>query len=99
MFFGLRARTVKSPAVGALVRPTRPEIRAVTVVAAAETERWRLDNLGPAPGSRKKKNRKGRGHAAGQVCSSHPRPQLRPQLLLLPTRSVNGFLTCGSCWQ
>ncbi|KAL8531700.1 hypothetical protein ACS0TY_008333 [Phlomoides rotata] len=28
--------------------------------------RFRLDNLGPQPGSRKKSKRKGRGHAAGQ---------------------------------
>ncbi|XP_071693179.1 large ribosomal subunit protein uL15c [Rutidosis leptorrhynchoides] len=28
--------------------------------------RFRLDNLGPQPGSRKKQKRKGRGHAAGQ---------------------------------
>lgn len=28
--------------------------------------RYRLDNLGPQPGSRKKAKRKGRGHAAGQ---------------------------------
>ncbi|XP_043716625.1 50S ribosomal protein L15, chloroplastic [Telopea speciosissima] len=39
--------------------------------SAAATEvasdvRFRLDNLGPQPGSRKKDKRKGRGHAAGQ---------------------------------
>lgn len=28
--------------------------------------RFRLDNLGPQPGSRKNRKRKGRGHAAGQ---------------------------------
>lgn len=28
--------------------------------------RFRLDNLGPQPGSRKKAKRKGRGHSAGQ---------------------------------
>lgn len=31
-----------------------------------ENVRFRLDNLGPQPGSRKKAKRKGRGHAAGQ---------------------------------
>lgn len=32
----------------------------------SSTVRFRLDNLGPQPGSRKKQKRKGRGHAAGQ---------------------------------
>lgn len=31
-----------------------------------QSARFRLDNLGPQPGSRKKAKRKGRGHAAGQ---------------------------------
>ncbi|KAK6122281.1 hypothetical protein DH2020_043901 [Rehmannia glutinosa] len=31
-----------------------------------QSVRFRLDNLGPQPGSRKKAKRKGRGHAAGQ---------------------------------
>jgi hypothetical protein len=66
MFGGLRAGAVKTPAVA--TAPTRPAIRAVSVSVAAEgLERFRLDNLGPAPGSRKSKTRKGRGHAAGQV--------------------------------
>ncbi|GAB2280062.1 60S ribosomal protein L15 [Dionaea muscipula] len=30
------------------------------------TARFRLDNLGPQPGSRRRAKRKGRGHAAGQ---------------------------------
>ncbi|KAL1537086.1 60S ribosomal protein L15 [Salvia divinorum] len=34
--------------------------------AGQEASRFRLDNLGPQPGSRKKSKRKGRGHAAGQ---------------------------------
>ncbi|KAL1537041.1 60S ribosomal protein L15 [Salvia divinorum] len=34
--------------------------------AGQEDSRFRLDNLGPQPGSRKKAKRKGRGHAAGQ---------------------------------
>ncbi|KAG6398929.1 hypothetical protein SASPL_140401 [Salvia splendens] len=33
---------------------------------ASGSARFRLDNLGPQPGSRKKAKRKGRGHAAGQ---------------------------------
>ncbi|KAG8366619.1 hypothetical protein BUALT_Bualt17G0098600 [Buddleja alternifolia] len=33
---------------------------------SVENVRFRLDNLGPQPGSRKKAKRKGRGHAAGQ---------------------------------
>ena len=36
------------------------------VVSSSSTERFRLDNLGPQPGSRKKGKRKGRGYAAGQ---------------------------------
>ncbi|KAK4260846.1 hypothetical protein QN277_003910 [Acacia crassicarpa] len=35
-------------------------------VVTLTTERFRLDNLGPQPGSRKKAKRKGRGHSAGQ---------------------------------
>ncbi|KAK9788579.1 hypothetical protein WJX73_009056 [Symbiochloris irregularis] len=34
--------------------------------AAQEGERYRLDNLSPQPGSKHRKKRKGRGHAAGQ---------------------------------
>lgn len=49
----------------AAVRPFQPA-RAQVVVRAAE-ERLRLNNLKPAPGSRRKETRKGRGHAAGQV--------------------------------
>lgn len=33
---------------------------------SVQNARFRLDNLGPQPGSRKKAKRKGRGHAAGQ---------------------------------
>ncbi|CAM8879674.1 unnamed protein product [Rhodiola kirilowii] len=36
------------------------------VESAAAGVRFRLDNLGPQPGSRKNRKRKGRGHAAGQ---------------------------------
>lgn len=32
----------------------------------ASIDRFRLDNLGPQPGSRKRNKRKGRGHSAGQ---------------------------------
>ncbi|KAK4484245.1 hypothetical protein RD792_011469 [Penstemon davidsonii] len=35
-------------------------------VLSNQNVRFRLDNLGPQPGSRKKAKRKGRGHAAGQ---------------------------------
>lgn len=43
----------------------------VQAAAAAETtERLRLNNLAPQPGSRRKNLRKGRGYAAGQVCDS-----------------------------
>eukprot|EP00892_Ulva_mutabilis_P012821 jgi/Ulvmu1/9911/UM057_0069.1 len=48
------------------VAPARPVVRAVAVTVSAEEDRFRLNNLGPAPGSRKRKTRKGRGHAAGQ---------------------------------
>ncbi|GFP84656.1 50S ribosomal protein l15 chloroplastic [Phtheirospermum japonicum] len=34
--------------------------------SSSQNVRFRLDNLGPQPGSRKKAKRKGRGHAAGQ---------------------------------
>lgn len=36
------------------------------ISAPVNVGRFRLDNLGPQPGSRKKAKRKGRGHAAGQ---------------------------------
>lgn len=52
------------------VAPARPVIRAVAVAVSAEEERYRLNNLGPAPGSRKRKTRKGRGYSAGQVCGA-----------------------------
>lgn len=84
VMFGLRTRTIKSPTV-AVVSPTRPAVRAPTVLVSAEEERWRLDNLGPAPGSRKRKTRKGRGHAAGQVWPRH-RPQ---RALRFPQRIPN----------
>lgn len=35
-------------------------------IGSGSETRFRLDNLGPQPGSRKKGKRKGRGHAAGQ---------------------------------
>lgn len=38
--------------------------------AAEQGERFRLDNLAPQPGSKHRKKRVGRGHAAGQVCRS-----------------------------
>ncbi|KAF7808879.1 50S ribosomal protein L15, chloroplastic [Senna tora] len=39
------------------------------VVVTVSTDRFRLDNLGPQPGSRKKAKRKGRGISAGQGAS------------------------------
>ncbi len=48
-------------------RPVRP-IPPCTSAVAAVTERFRLNNLGPQPGSRPKNKRKGRGYGAGQVC-------------------------------
>lgn len=49
----------------------RLAVRTPTTAKAAKLEicaddRLRLDNLSPLPGSRKKRTRKGRGHAAGQ---------------------------------
>ena len=41
----------------------------LVVAAAPSSVRFRLDNLGPQPGSRKKAKRKGRGIAAGQGAS------------------------------
>ncbi|KAJ1402974.1 Ribosomal protein L15, conserved site [Sesbania bispinosa] len=41
----------------------------VSVIAGGESVRFRLDNLGPQPGSRKKAKRKGRGISAGQGAS------------------------------
>ena len=40
-----------------------------SVKPAGENVRFRLDNLGPQPGSRKRAKRKGRGIAAGQGAS------------------------------
>ena len=37
------------------------------VVQVQAGERLRLNNLSPAPGSKRDKQRKGRGYAAGQV--------------------------------
>jgi len=42
---------------------------AATSSAVVAPERFRLDNLGPQPGSRKKQKRKGRGISAGQGAS------------------------------
>lgn len=42
---------------------------ASNAVVTVSTERFRLDNLGPQPGSRKKGKRKGRGISAGQGAS------------------------------
>lgn len=42
---------------------------AYNVKSSGENVRFRLDNLGPQPGSRKRPKRKGRGIAAGQGAS------------------------------
>lgn len=45
--------------------------RGVTVASKADDEeRFRLDNLGPQPGARRRKQRVGRGYGAGQVSPS-----------------------------
>lgn len=59
------------------IKERRPLVLVASSSSASTTEvpsssgsvsgtRFRLDNLGPQPGSRKKAKRKGRGHAAGQ---------------------------------
>ena len=58
------------------LRNISKETKPLVIVAVSSTgvpesgsglkTRFRLDNLGPQPGSRKKGKRKGRGHAAGQ---------------------------------
>ncbi|KAL9232281.1 hypothetical protein vseg_007408 [Gypsophila vaccaria] len=69
--------TISTPKLNLTVFVTRPKkplaiSAASTLVgepssdSAAPGTRFRLDNLGPQPGSRKKAKRKGRGHAAGQ---------------------------------
>lgn len=57
------------------IQRTRPRVFVVNKAASAsvkpagENVRFRLDNLGPQPGSRKRAKRKGRGIAAGQGAS------------------------------
>jgi len=63
------------------IQRTRPRLSVVNKAASAsasasssvkpagENVRFRLDNLGPQPGSRKRAKRKGRGIAAGQGAS------------------------------
>lgn len=58
------------------IQQTRPRVVVVSQASSApvsaaggENVRFRLDNLGPQPGSRRKAKRKGRGIAAGQGAS------------------------------
>ncbi|KAG9458152.1 hypothetical protein H6P81_002660 [Aristolochia fimbriata] len=52
---------------GSLSLSVRASVPAVAVSSVVSTvDRFRLNNLGPQPGSRKKGKRKGRGHSAGQ---------------------------------
>ncbi|GLC33995.1 50S ribosomal protein L15 [Pleodorina starrii] len=60
---------VASRALRSSVRPFTPaSVRAprALVVSVSASERLRLHNLSPEPGSRRDEKRKGRGHAAGQ---------------------------------
>ncbi|CAN8266483.1 unnamed protein product [Cochlearia groenlandica] len=53
-------------------KPARPFVvmnQAAATSEAVASERFRLDNLGPQPGSRKRAKRKGRGISAGQGAS------------------------------
>jgi hypothetical protein len=56
--------TALAPSARIAVRPFQAA-RCQVVVRAAD--RFRLDNLGPEPGSRREEKRKGRGYGAGQV--------------------------------
>ena len=49
--------------------PAKLQAPARIPVVRVQAERFRLNNVGPAPGSRREEARKGRGHAAGQVCA------------------------------
>lgn len=51
---------------GLIVRSQASTSAIVESAGGGASVRLRLDNLGPQPGSRKNRNRKGRGHAAGQ---------------------------------
>lgn len=59
----LRRRRCGPPAVS--VRASSAAVVA-NVSGGGGFDRFRLDNLGPQPGAKKKGKRKGRGHAAGQ---------------------------------
>uniref|UniRef100_A0A7N0U1S0 Large ribosomal subunit protein uL15/eL18 domain-containing protein n=1 Tax=Kalanchoe fedtschenkoi TaxID=63787 RepID=A0A7N0U1S0_KALFE len=63
--FGVISFHAKSNLGRGLVVRSQASTSAVVDSAAAGV-RFRLDNLGPQPGSRKNRKRKGRGHAAGQ---------------------------------
>lgn len=53
-----------------VAKAARPSVAVVCAAATQEGERLRLNNLSPQPGSKKNKNRKGRGYGAGQVLSA-----------------------------
>ena len=64
---------VSSRVLRSSVRPFTPaSVRAprALVVSVSASDRLRLHNLSPEPGSRRDEKRKGRGYAAGQVWSS-----------------------------
>ncbi|CAM8947569.1 unnamed protein product [Rhodiola kirilowii] len=64
--FGSVIFNVKINSGRGLVVRSQASTSAVVESAGAAGVRFRLDNLGPQPGSRKNRKRKGRGHAAGQ---------------------------------
>ncbi|PNG99693.1 50S ribosomal protein L15, chloroplastic, partial [Tetrabaena socialis] len=67
-----RASFLRGSALAPSVRcaPVRPFRAVVVASAAAESDRLRLHNLAPEPGSRRDQKRKGRGYAAGQKARS-----------------------------
>ena len=75
--------------------------RLVTHAAAAQAERFRLNNLSPQEGSRRKEKRKGRGYGSGQVwtrplagCSASGTVRLDGRLFLCNLlRDVHTLLT------
>lgn len=66
----LRAQPPRSAPARAPPPPAAP---------VAELERLRLHNLSPSPGSRRKNQRIGRGHSAGQARARPPPPRASPR--------------------
>jgi len=62
-----QSTAVRGQVLVSRVRAVRCSCARAPVAAAAVQERFRLNNIGPAPGSRKAEDRKGRGYSAGQV--------------------------------